>query len=872
MRCQFCQQPISLLRRLSDPEFCSAKHREAYAQQEAALAVARLQPVARQAASRTRPAPEPMTAVAVLEPPAQREATTLAGVIPCPPRQSRSYWCFALPANPMEPPVGVMLKESPPRWSSHAPAWATSVVAMWPVDRVSRRDAAALVPPAHVAFAVPVSPLRPLPWLPEKVDQVRDAITALIPLSVLPTWSLPRHRQESLTAETFPVSLRHPVEERSPAAGFAPASLVAFTPRRLPVPPATREAAETDAVQFPMAGPEVTTGALSFCGDQLALEWRGYLQRMEHQLVALAEQTGLWGRLPVPAPASRNRVVAVRTEVSAVPQGIDRCLPERSGAMPPPMVTWGGVLAVRGPVPVTLGRSLETSEAAPLLDVPGPCWPALAARPALCLPTASLGAPPPGPRLTAAVRQTPGVPDPIPATPRCWPSAPLRVLGLQFSDRMRKLPELVARQARAAMEAPEAILSKPAGPLWPAWRSAGGNTPAQTAMVPIELPGPRNQSLEAGAELHPLPAPPAVIVPVSTGTKLARSTTNQQPLFPLTHLFPGRRDQALREARLDTCPWRSKPALPPTRLPRISLQERNATRGRALKEVRQALQKQTIDRARHFWKFAPADLKWLALALPLILGVWLWPKQPVSVSVPSPVSVVKTAVKPVAGNSYLEKALQSNLNLGGFEERIANRSSIHLEEDFSAGLGLWDGDGNWARSWYYDKGGVVRPGRMAIYQPSIPMKDYHLVLTAAVERRSISWMIRASNLRNYIAIRLHIAGSGPSQRLSLERWTVKDGRVTRRQVLPLATNLGTATTAHIQMEVAGDTFTTMLQDQVVDVFTDTTHGSGGVGLFSTDGDQPRIYQLELTHQHDFFGKLCSFLAPHPITKTGTIRP
>ncbi|OYW12366.1 MAG: hypothetical protein B7X34_01960, partial [Acidobacteriia bacterium 12-62-4] len=213
-----------------------------------------------------------------------------------------------------------------------------------------------------------------------------------------------------------------------------------------------------------------------------------------------------------------------------------------------------------------------------------------------------------------------------------------------------------------------------------------------------------------------------------------------------------------------------------------------------------------------------------------------------------------------------------NTNLGGFEERIASRSSIHLEEDFSAGLGLWEGEGNWARSWYYDKSGVVRPGRMAIYQPSIPMEDYQLLLTAAVERRSISWMVRASNLRNYIAARLNVSGSGPNQRLSFERWTVKDGRVTRRQILPLATTLGTATTARLRMDVVGNTFTTMLQDQVIDVFTDSSHATGGVGLFSSDADQPRIYRLELTHQHDFFGKLCSFLAPHPITKAGTIRP
>jgi len=376
------------------------------------------------------------------------------------------------------------------------------------------------------------------------------------------------------------------------------------------------------------------------------------------------------------------------------------------------------------------------------------------------------------------------------------------------------------------------------------------------------------------ASITPQPSTPIVIVPDSPIRIHHQSTALRIHLFSLNHLVPGPRKQLSRAPSIDPCTWRGRPVWPTTQLARISLKEKNSTRTIALQDVRQALQKETFDRAKRFWKLAPADLKWLAFGLPLILGFWLWPTQPVAVEVPSPLPAVAAATKKVTASGFFEKAAQTNLsiNFGSFEERIANRASIHLEEDFSAGLGLWEGEGNWARSWTYDKSGVVRPGRMAIYQPSIPMVDYAFDITAAVERRSISWMVRASSLRNYVAARLNVSGSGPNQRLSFERWTVKEGRVTRRQTMPIQSNLGTVTKVKIHMEVTGNTFATTLQDQAIDVFTDSTHPSGGIGLFSGDGDQPRIYRIELTHQHDFFGKLCSFLAPHPITKAGTIRP
>jgi hypothetical protein len=655
-------------------------------------------------------------------------------------------------------------------------------------------------------------------------------------------------------------------------AALATASSVESSPIH---PAISRPAADVyfvDPLAFSIPCSKTGRGPAALLTGMLAQECHGYQARMEQQLEALAEQTGLYGCLPL----ARTPICSIPFELKhtavPLPHLVAQSWPQMPGLSSSPALVVSGLFAVAAPRRADSDSGIQSSDESPLLGGPTVLRPRQPAQAEPFLALGPLAAPPPGPQVKTAAPMAPATPEPYHRTTPCWPSTVPIAPRLERSDRLIKVPAPVARPAAVVVPDPQVILAPPIGPHLIPGPGLHGTAPLRGAPVPLAAPSAHGPVALAELECQAYPAPPAVIVPGSAGARLAKSSDRQPALLSINHLFPGRRDQAARDPQLEVSPWRSKPVLPPARLPRISLQERNATRAGALKEVRQVLQQQTIDRARRFWRLAPADLKWLALALPVILGVWLSPKKAVSVSVPSPVTLVNPAAKSVGGNSYLEKVFQSDLNFGGFEERIATRSSIYLEEDFSAGLGLWEGDSNWARSWRYDKGGVIHPGRMAIYQPSLPMGDYQLNLTAAVERRSISWMVRASNLRNYIAARLHIAGSGANQRLSFERWTVKEGRVTRRQILPLATTLGTATTVRIQMDVAGSTFTTMLNDQVIDVFTDSSHPSGGVGLFSSDGDQPRIYRLVLQHQHDFFGKLCSFFAPHPITKAGTLRP
>ncbi len=350
--------------------------------------------------------------------------------------------------------------------------------------------------------------------------------------------------------------------------------------------------------------------------------------------------------------------------------------------------------------------------------------------------------------------------------------------------------------------------------------------------------------------------------------------------------------------------WASRPAIRPIALRYDDGKPRNKQTGSPL-FGRDLLQRFSKDGLAKAWGKAsrlPSDLKWIAMVVPLILGIWVLARPtaaepggaPVAVRQEEPAAAVpaaaeekpeeRAAITPVpapamakasksGGNSQtqpaktLAPAQQGAWDL--FTARIASRASVDLVEDFRNGLSAWEGRGEWARSWSYDRTGTVRPGQMALFQPTVNLRDYVLEMKAAVERRSIQWVVRASNPQNYHFSRLNVTPGVPLTKLELERWTVVNGRMGRVTRLPLPHGGANQTLYSIRVEVKGDSVSTYLQDQVIDTFSDPRLQEGGIGLIGAGDDRPRIYGIHVYHQNDFLGKLCSFLAPQPINSQGS---
>ena len=72
----------------------------------------------------------------------------------------------------------------------------------------------------------------------------------------------------------------------------------------------------------------------------------------------------------------------------------------------------------------------------------------------------------------------------------------------------------------------------------------------------------------------------------------------------------------------------------------------------------------------------------------------------------------------------------------------------------------------------------------------------------------------------------------------------------------------------VKMDVRGPDFTTYIQGQVVDTFTDSTLQRGGIGFYCPKG-KSYLRWVEVTRQYDFIGRLCAMLSPYDITTQAT---
>ena len=96
------------------------------------------------------------------------------------------------------------------------------------------------------------------------------------------------------------------------------------------------------------------------------------------------------------------------------------------------------------------------------------------------------------------------------------------------------------------------------------------------------------------------------------------------------------------------------------------------------------------------------------------------------------------------------------------------------------------------------------------------------------------------------------------------RYAVVDGRPGPKTQLPLPMVVRNDMMYRVRVSVQDDTFITSVQDQVVDVWSDSRLKSGGVGFFSDKGDFARLRWVEVSHQYDMLGRLCAYLAPYDL--------
>lgn len=145
-------------------------------------------------------------------------------------------------------------------------------------------------------------------------------------------------------------------------------------------------------------------------------------------------------------------------------------------------------------------------------------------------------------------------------------------------------------------------------------------------------------------------------------------------------------------------------------------------------------------------------------------------------------------------------------------------------------------EGGWITDWGVEPG--VRTLRdISVLRPTLNMSDYRIEFEAQIESKALGWIYRARDVKNYYVSKLEIVKPGLNPTISVVRYAVIGGEELPHAQSPLNMPVRVDTTYKIRFDAVGDHFTTWVQDQKVDDWTDARLKTGGVGLYSDRGER-----------------------------------
>lgn len=255
-----------------------------------------------------------------------------------------------------------------------------------------------------------------------------------------------------------------------------------------------------------------------------------------------------------------------------------------------------------------------------------------------------------------------------------------------------------------------------------------------------------------------------------------------------------------------------------------------------------------------FLQHAPRDLKILMFAIPVLLAL-------VHTGLPR----VAFAAPQSAGGfpSQFKKVLSEQLV--GVRQSLEHRAAIALDEDFRSGLDNWASPGNSTTEWSFDQSGFVQPGPLALYRPSVMLADYQVQFMGLIDKKALSWVVRAADFENFYVVKLVVTKSGPIPAIGLTRYAVINGKAEDRHDVNIPLSARADTLYNIRMDVRGANFNVEIQGQMADSWTEKRLTRGGVGFFTARGEASRVRWVQITHQYDMLGRLCAYLAPYDTT-------
>ena len=200
---------------------------------------------------------------------------------------------------------------------------------------------------------------------------------------------------------------------------------------------------------------------------------------------------------------------------------------------------------------------------------------------------------------------------------------------------------------------------------------------------------------------------------------------------------------------------------------------------------------------------------------------------------------------PFGGYSALEiqtgmpvvPAASEKLQPGGATASAAAPAPARIEEHFDNGWKNWIGHTD---DWKIDAAGV-RTGSLALFAPSLDLTDYDMEFLARIDHRSVTWLFRATDEKEY-----HVAtiANAPGGR-SFTRSTVIDGNPGLSVSKALRSPANPKAAITVQTHVRGNEFSVSVDGETIDRWTDNRLSIGGVGFMSQPDDRARLYWIRM---------------------------
>jgi len=191
---------------------------------------------------------------------------------------------------------------------------------------------------------------------------------------------------------------------------------------------------------------------------------------------------------------------------------------------------------------------------------------------------------------------------------------------------------------------------------------------------------------------------------------------------------------------------------------------------------------------------------------------------------------------------------------------IERRASVELTDTFRR-MEAW-GSSAMAlpAGWTRHPDGYVRTGQLALYRPAQTFADYRFEFFGEIEKKSMSWAVRARDTQNYYAMKMTVIEPGLRPVIAVVHYPVLGGKRGQRVETPLSIMMHNHEPYHVAVDVKGNRVVTSIEGQEVDSWTDDALKVGGIGFFSEVGESARLYWMRVSKNQDWLGRVCAYLS------------